>query len=180
MEANAVMEFHRLKQMETVEIYQKKFEELKSLVRKMNPGLTEEYLVKVFIGGLKEELSWAVKHLKPTTLKEAFEQAKLNEALHKSTFLTTKNTTTVPTKTITIGNNPPYTNTYPNITKPHLNSILKSKENLESAGNVVIGITQVTNANVRSYYTWFWQKWRQVRNQKRKRWWKRRKQPMKQ
>ncbi|CAK7350024.1 unnamed protein product [Dovyalis caffra] len=51
----------------------------------MNLGFTEGYLVKVFIGGLKGDLGWRVKRFKPVDLGEAFEQAKLNEALRKPT-----------------------------------------------------------------------------------------------
>lgn len=68
-----VEEFHRLKQTKLVADYQEKFEELKVLVRKENTSLKKAYLVKVFVRNLKEELGWAVKRFKPSTLKEAYE-----------------------------------------------------------------------------------------------------------
>ncbi|CAK7354904.1 unnamed protein product, partial [Dovyalis caffra] len=65
--------------------YQERFKDVKSLVKKMNTSFTEGYLIKVFIGGLKRDLRLAMKRFKPVDLKEAFEQAKLNKALRKTT-----------------------------------------------------------------------------------------------
>lgn len=53
---NVLAEFNRLQQTSIVSQYQKRFEFLRALVEVENPGLTEEYFVKCFIRGLKEEI----------------------------------------------------------------------------------------------------------------------------
>lgn len=54
-------EFNKLKQMETVQDYQLKFEELKSLMLHRNPYLIEEYFVLRFISGLSDDLRSMVR-----------------------------------------------------------------------------------------------------------------------
>ncbi|CAK7327971.1 unnamed protein product, partial [Dovyalis caffra] len=51
----------------------KRFEDIKSLVKRMNLSFTKGYLVKLFIGALREDLSLVVKRFKPINLREAFE-----------------------------------------------------------------------------------------------------------
>lgn len=46
---------------------------------KFNPGLTESYFISSFVSGLKEEIRPLIKIFKPTSLDQAFEQAKLQK-----------------------------------------------------------------------------------------------------
>ena len=51
-----IEEFNKLKQEGTVQAYQLKFEELRSLMMVHNPHLSEEYYVSSFISGLGDEV----------------------------------------------------------------------------------------------------------------------------
>ncbi|KAL5731844.1 hypothetical protein ACHQM5_004534 [Ranunculus cassubicifolius] len=77
---NITAEFNRLCQITTVEDYQARFEELQPLVLQRNQGLTEQYFIDSFIGGLKEELRHVVQMFRPTSLTQAINLAKLQEA----------------------------------------------------------------------------------------------------
>ncbi|XP_027122021.1 uncharacterized protein [Coffea arabica] len=72
-------EFNKLQQRGTVEKYEEKFEELKTLMLMKNPRLDELYFVSSFISGLKEKIRPMVKMFKPQTLMKAFEVAELQE-----------------------------------------------------------------------------------------------------
>ncbi|XP_027102590.1 uncharacterized protein [Coffea arabica] len=74
-----VEEFNKLQQVGTVEEYEEKFEELKTLMLTKNPRLDESYFVSSFISGLKEEIKPMVKMFRPQTLTKAFEVAELQE-----------------------------------------------------------------------------------------------------
>ncbi|KAH0644546.1 hypothetical protein KY284_032430 [Solanum tuberosum] len=75
--------FNKLIQMETVDQYQDKFEELTSYMTIINPLLNETHLVASFISGLKPELKPLVKLANLTALLDAYEIAKLyEESLH--------------------------------------------------------------------------------------------------
>nr|XP_027064416.1 uncharacterized protein LOC113690623 [Coffea arabica] len=74
-----VEEFNKLQQKGTVEEYEEKFEELKTLMLIRNPKLDESYFVSSFISGLKDEIKTMVKMFKPHTLPKAFEIAELQE-----------------------------------------------------------------------------------------------------
>lgn len=74
-----VEEFNKLQQTSTIEKYQEKFEELKTLMLIKNRSLTEEYFVSSFTSGLKDEVKPMVKMFKPTTLLGAFEVVHLQE-----------------------------------------------------------------------------------------------------
>ena len=63
----------------TVEEYEEKFEELKTLMPTRNPRLDESYFVSSFISGLKDEIKPMVKMFKPQSLSKAFEVAELQE-----------------------------------------------------------------------------------------------------
>nr|XP_027126124.1 uncharacterized protein LOC113742491 [Coffea arabica] len=76
---DVVEEFNKLQQRGTVEEYEEKFEELKTLMVLRNPKLDELYFVSSFISGLKEEIRPMVKMFKPQTLSKAFEIAELQE-----------------------------------------------------------------------------------------------------
>ena len=65
--------------MSTVEVYQEKFEELKTLMLIQNPSLSEEYSISSFTSGLKEEIKPMVRMLKPNTLSGVMEIAHLQE-----------------------------------------------------------------------------------------------------
>jgi hypothetical protein len=66
-----VEEFNKLEQEKGTDEY---IERLKSLMKTLNPMLPESYYVSSFISGLKEKIK--LKILKPTTLIQAFDQAK--------------------------------------------------------------------------------------------------------
>ena len=71
-------EFNRLKQDGTVQEYQLRFEELKSLILSRNPFMTEEYFVSRFVGRLNDEIRSAIKMFKPQNVQGA-EEASLQE-----------------------------------------------------------------------------------------------------
>ncbi|XP_027175053.1 uncharacterized protein LOC113774658 [Coffea eugenioides] len=76
---DVVEEFNKLQQKGTVEEYEEKFEELKTLMLIRNPRLDEGYFISSFISGLKDEIKPMVKMFKPQTLSKAFEVAELQE-----------------------------------------------------------------------------------------------------
>ncbi|XP_075083577.1 uncharacterized protein LOC142167313 [Nicotiana tabacum] len=74
-----VEEFNKLSQIATVDEFLGKFEDMKAQMLIRNPHLDESYFISSFIGALKEEIRFGVKLFKPTTLKFAIEQARLQE-----------------------------------------------------------------------------------------------------
>lgn len=78
---NLIGDFNKLKQERTVDEYKEKFEELKSFMSHSYRSLNEEYYLKSFISGLKEEIQDSVMVQRPTTLAQAFIIAKLQESL---------------------------------------------------------------------------------------------------
>jgi len=64
-----IEEFNKLKQIGVVQIYQLKFEELRSLMMVHYPHLLEEYFVSSFISGLMDEVRPMVKMMQPATVK---------------------------------------------------------------------------------------------------------------
>nr|XP_027093474.1 uncharacterized protein LOC113713862 [Coffea arabica] len=76
---DVVEEFNKLQQKGTIEEYEEKFEELKTLMLLRNPKLDELYFVSSFVSGLKEEIRPMVKMFKPQSLAKAFEVAELQE-----------------------------------------------------------------------------------------------------
>ncbi|KAL4332246.1 hypothetical protein GQ457_07G001740 [Hibiscus cannabinus] len=74
-----IEEFNKLSQLNTVEEYQEKFEELKPLMLQQNCHLPESYFISSFISGLREEIKHKVKVHEPTTLVDAYRKAKLYE-----------------------------------------------------------------------------------------------------
>ncbi|XP_071937632.1 uncharacterized protein [Coffea arabica] len=76
---DVIEEFNKLQQTGKLEEFQKKFEELKTLMMIKNPYLDEEYFVSNFISGLKDEIKTMIRMLKPATLSETFEMAILQE-----------------------------------------------------------------------------------------------------
>ena len=74
-----VEEFNKLQQTGTVEAYQEKFEELKTLMLIQNPNLSEEYFISSFTSGLREEIKPMVRMLRPNTLSGVVEIAHLQE-----------------------------------------------------------------------------------------------------
>jgi len=59
-----------------VDDYIERFEELRSLIRALNPLLPEFYHVSSFISGLKDEIKPMLKILKPAKVLVAFEQVR--------------------------------------------------------------------------------------------------------
>ena len=76
---DVVKEFNKLKQVESVESYQKRFEELKSLMLHHNPHLSEAHFVLSYLSRLNDKLRPMVKVLKPITVEQASESARLLE-----------------------------------------------------------------------------------------------------
>nr|GEV50468.1 reverse transcriptase [Tanacetum cinerariifolium] len=70
-----VVELKNLKQTTSVQVYHDSFEELLNKV-----DLINAYVVSLFIGGLKEEIAYAVRMFKPTSLSDVFCLSKLQEA----------------------------------------------------------------------------------------------------
>lgn len=85
-EENIIGEFNKLKQDGTVEEYQERFEELKSFMLNMNRSLTEDYFVKSFLSGLKEEIRHMVYMLRPVNLTQAIQSARMQEQLIDATI----------------------------------------------------------------------------------------------
>ena len=77
--ANIVEEFNKLKQSRSVEMYQKCFEELRSYMIQHNTYLTEAFFVSSYLSGLNDELRPMVKVLRPQTVAQASEDARLQE-----------------------------------------------------------------------------------------------------
>lgn len=70
-----VMELKNLKQTTNVQVYQETFEALLNKV-----DLPESCIISLFIGGLKDEIAYAVRMFRPTTLIDVLCLAKLQEA----------------------------------------------------------------------------------------------------
>ncbi|XP_070016017.1 uncharacterized protein [Nicotiana sylvestris] len=76
---DVVEEFNKLSQEGTVDEFLGKFEDLKAQMLVCNPQLDESHFLSSFIGTLKEEIKFGVKLFKPTTLRFAIEQARLQQ-----------------------------------------------------------------------------------------------------
>nr|CAD1818222.1 unnamed protein product [Ananas comosus var. bracteatus] len=74
-----VEEFNKLAQHGTVEEYQEQFEELRSGLLATKSQFAPEFFLSSFLSGLKEEIRASVKMFKPSTLEQAYEQARLQE-----------------------------------------------------------------------------------------------------
>ncbi|GJT84890.1 reverse transcriptase [Tanacetum coccineum] len=68
-------ELKNLRKTTRVQVYQESFEELLNKV-----DVNDDFAVSLFIGGLREEIAYAVRMFKPTSLSDAFCLAKLQEA----------------------------------------------------------------------------------------------------
>jgi hypothetical protein len=71
---DSMIELKNLKQTTTVHVYQDCFESLLTKVE-----LPKKYTINLFIGGLKEEIAYAVRMFQPITLIDAFCLSKLQE-----------------------------------------------------------------------------------------------------
>lgn len=74
-----VKEFNKLSQENEVKDCIERFEELESLMTVMNPALPESYYISNFISWLKDDVKLMLKILKPSSLMQAFEEAKWQE-----------------------------------------------------------------------------------------------------
>nr|XP_009760314.1 PREDICTED: uncharacterized protein LOC104212668 [Nicotiana sylvestris] len=97
-----VEEFNKLSQTRTVDEFLGKFEELKAQMLIRNLNLDESHFISSFIGALKKEIRFGVKLFKPTTLRFAMEQTRLQEKAIEAALKRTK----VVTKTSLITGNP--------------------------------------------------------------------------
>lgn len=68
--------FHSVSQVNTVSNYINKFEELMGHMQRQHPGLLEDYYVRCFVRGLKEQIKHLLKPHRPTTLGEAYSIAR--------------------------------------------------------------------------------------------------------
>ncbi|KAJ8427985.1 hypothetical protein Cgig2_012073 [Carnegiea gigantea] len=80
MGSQIVEDFNRLSQTGIIDEYLERFEELKSLMLVKNPLLPADYFVDSFIGGLVPQIKSFTRAFKPTTLTEAVNYARLQEA----------------------------------------------------------------------------------------------------
>lgn len=76
---NLVGDFNKLQQDGSVEEYRSKFDELKAFMLQGNRSLSEDYFIRSFLSGLKEELKSMVMIMRPQTLAQAVQVAKLQE-----------------------------------------------------------------------------------------------------
>ena len=76
---DTIEEFNKLKQVGDVGSYLRRFEELRSLMSSHDLHLTEAYFVSSFLNGLSEDLRPMVKMIRPRTVEQATESAKLQE-----------------------------------------------------------------------------------------------------
>lgn len=76
---NLVGDFNKLKNERSVEIYRIQFEQLKAFMLQNNRGLTEDYFVKSFLSGLKDEIRSMVMMMRPLTVNQAVHSAKMQE-----------------------------------------------------------------------------------------------------
>lgn len=83
---DVVEEFSKLKREGIVMEYQVRFEELRSMLCTVQPGLIEQYLESSFISGLKEELRPMVKMMTPSLVRQATEKARLQEMTLEAIF----------------------------------------------------------------------------------------------
>lgn len=74
-----VEELNKLVQTCIINEFLAKFEDLKAQMILKNLALDEFHFLSNFIGALKEEIKYAVKMFKPTTLSHAIEQARMQE-----------------------------------------------------------------------------------------------------
>ena len=77
--SDIVKEFNKLRQVGELKAYLKRFEELKSLMSSHDPHLSKAYFVSSFLSGLSEDLRSMVKMIKPRTVEQAVESARLQE-----------------------------------------------------------------------------------------------------
>ncbi len=67
----------KLRQENSLEEYQDIFEDLRIRMESVMPDLGEAYFLSAFIGGLKDEIRLIVRMMKPATLVDAIEIARL-------------------------------------------------------------------------------------------------------
>ena len=70
-----------MRQLGTVQDYQLKFKELKSLMLHRNLYLIEDYFVSSFISELSDDLKSMVKMMRPRSVQEVVEDALLQELI---------------------------------------------------------------------------------------------------
>ncbi|VFQ67546.1 unnamed protein product [Cuscuta campestris] len=85
LDSKVVEEFNKWSQEGTIDAYLERFEELKALMLQRTPMLPEEYFVDSFVGGLKSHIKPFVKALKPQSLDEAVQFARLQEEALQAT-----------------------------------------------------------------------------------------------
>lgn len=72
--------FKRLQQNSSVEDYYDEFEKIKGQVLKKLPGLTFEYYLENFVGGLPNDIKGMIRLLEPTSLEQALRLARYYES----------------------------------------------------------------------------------------------------
>lgn len=76
---DVIEEFNKLRQSGEVRAYQRRFEELRSLMINHNPHLLEAYFISSFTSGLSDELRLMDKMLSPRTIEQVAESSQLQE-----------------------------------------------------------------------------------------------------
>lgn len=71
--------FKRLQQTSTVEAYYDEFEKCRGQILKKIPGLTSEYFLENFVGGLQMEIKGMIRLLEPSSLEQALRLARYYE-----------------------------------------------------------------------------------------------------
>lgn len=74
-----VKEFNKLIQVGELKTYLKRFDKLISLMSSHDPHFSEAYFVSSFLSGLSEDLRPMVKMIRPQTVGQAVESARLQE-----------------------------------------------------------------------------------------------------
>lgn len=76
---DVIEKFNKLKQKGTVEEYQVRFEELRSLLSLSHPSMDKAYFVSNFMSGVDDQICPMVKMLYPTSVGQVVERAHLHK-----------------------------------------------------------------------------------------------------
>lgn len=86
--ANIISEFNKLTQEGSLQEYQERFEDLRSMMLKINPTLDETYFISNFTSGLNKELKPIISLYKSQTLNIIYEQAFLQSQHIEAVIIT--------------------------------------------------------------------------------------------
>lgn len=128
-----VEEFSKMRQADSVEHYTASFEDKRYDMIQSYPHLDEAFFVSSYISGLKEELRPMLKMMTPTTLNQAYNQARLQE-WSLETLVKRGRSGSYPTRNIcpTRNNPKPNLNTSTSSNKPNHPVSSSTKESLST------------------------------------------------